>query len=239
MEKTILKVKDLSVAFDAQKVLSDISFTLQQGEAVAVIGPNGAGKTVLFRALLGLVPYMGTIQWQKDLKIGYVPQKLSIEKATPITVKEFFLLKAPRFWVPPKPFLEHLDHELSLVGLAREILNHTVSELSGGQLQRLLISWAMLEHPDVLLFDEPTAGIDIGFAETVYSLMHRLQEERGTSILLISHDLNVVYRYADDVLCINRELICHGKPQEVLHPTELARIYGEGGFYRHLNPPAE
>ena len=93
----------------------------------------------------------------------------------------------------------------------------------------------MLNHPDVLLFDEPTAGIDIGAEETIYTILHKLQKERGTTILLISHDLNIVYRYADNVLCVNKAMICHGKPEDVLNPKELSHIYGEGGFYHHPN----
>jgi zinc transport system ATP-binding protein len=119
------------------------------------------------------------------------------------------------------------------VGLGLTVLDKPLGELSGGELQRLLISWAMLNHPEVLLFDEPTAGIDIGFEETVYNLMHRLQNERQTTVLLISHDLNVVYRYAQNVLCINRRMHCHGSPQEVLKPADLVELYGAGGFYHH------
>lgn len=229
----ILEVNNLSVTLDSEEVLRDISFRVKRGEALAVIGPNGAGKTMLFRALLGLVPYEGEIKWQKDIRIGYVPQKFPVEKNAPITVREFFLLQSPHFWLPPKSFLKHLKHELTLVGLGEEMLEKPLSELSGGQLQRILISWAMLNHPEVLLFDEPTAGIDVGFEETIYNLMHRMQEERHTTVLLISHDLNVVYRYAQEVLCIDRKLICHGPPQEVLKPDDLVRLYGVGGFYHH------
>ena len=229
----ILEVKNLSVNLDHEKILEDISFTVKRGEALAIIGPNGAGKTVLFRTLLGLLPHRGIVEWSKGVRIGYVPQKFFVEKSFPITVKEFFLLKSPRFWMPEKKFIGHLEHELSLVGVKKDILARPLNELSGGQLQRILISWAMLNHPDILLFDEPTAGIDVGAEETIYTILHKLQRERGTTILLISHDLNIVYRYADKVLCVNKQMICHGKPEDILNPKELSRIYGEGGFYHH------
>lgn len=232
-QDNILEVRDCAVVLDGQTLLSGVSFTVRKGEALAVIGPNGAGKTLLFKALLGLVPFRGTIAWQAGLRIGYVAQKFPLDKTAPLTVREFFLLKAKRFWLPDRTFLEHLSHELSLVGLSREVLERPVGELSGGQLQRLLIAWAVLDHPQVLLFDEPTAGIDVGFEETVYHLLHRLQKERGTTILLISHELNIVYRYADQVLCLNRQMLCHGKPHEVLHPEDLTRLFGEAGFYDH------
>ena len=230
---TILEVKNVSVNLEREKILDNISFSVKRGEALAIIGPNGAGKTVLFRTLLGLFSHQGTVEWSRGVRIGYVPQKFFVEKSFPITVKEFFLLKSRRFWMPEKGFIAHLEHELSLVGMGRDILVRPLNELSGGQLQRILISWAMLNHPDVLLFDEPTAGIDIGAEETIYTILHKLQKERGTTILLISHDLNIVYRYADNVLCVNKAMICHGKPEDVLNPKELSHIYGEGGFYHH------
>jgi len=232
-QNIILDVRDCAVVLDGQTLLSGVSFTVRKGEALAVIGPNGAGKTLLFKALLGLVPFSGTVAWQPDLRIGYVPQKFPVDKSVPLTVREFFLLKSKQFWFPDPVFLDHLSHELSLVGLSHKVLERPVGDLSGGQLQRLLIGWAMVDHPDVMLFDEPTAGIDVGFEETVYHLLQRLQKERNTTVLLISHELNIVYRYAHEVLCLNREMLCHGKPHEVLNPQDLERLFGEGGFYAH------
>jgi len=229
----VLEVKNLSIELDGESILKDISFEVQKGEALAVIGPNGAGKSVLFRALLGLLPYNGEIKWREGTKIGYAPQRFFVDKSVPVTAREFFLLKSKKFWFPQKDFVEHMDHELELVGMDKNILKKRLSEVSGGQLQRLLIAWVMLDHPDVLLFDEPTAGIDAGFEETIYKIMHRLQTERGTTILLISHELNVVYRYADNVLCLNKKIFCHGAPAEALDPKDLAMLYGEEGGYHH------
>jgi len=232
-ETTILTVKDLSVTFDAIQVLRNVSFTVRQGEALAVIGPNGAGKTVLFRALLGLLPHEGLVRWRPGTKFGYVPQRFSIDRSAPITALEFFLLQSPSFWHPRPEFVSHLDHELTLVGLDRSILQKNLGDLSGGQTQRLLIAWAMLQHPDVLLLDEPTAGVDAGFEDTIYSLIRRVQSERGTTVLLISHDLSVVYRYAQKVLCLNKSVVCQGSPVEALNPEALAVLYGDTGYYRH------
>lgn len=232
-DKTILQVKNLSVHVNGEHILNDISFDLKRGEALAVIGPNGAGKTTLFRALLGLAPYKGEIIWNDGGNIGYVPQKFYFERSIPITAREFFLLKSPRFWFPSREFFAHLEHELALAGLKKPILTKPIGELSGGQFQRLLIAWAMLNHPDVLLFDEPTANVDVGFEETVYTIMHRLQEERGTTVLLISHDLDIVYRYASKVLCVNKEMVCYGRPVDVLTSKELSKLYGDIGYYHH------
>lgn len=232
-DRPILTVEDLGVSLDQTQVLLKVSFTLGQGEALAVIGPNGAGKTVLFRALLGLLPHTGTVRWAPGVKIGYVPQRFSVDPSAPITAKEFFLLHSPNFWRPDAAFVEHLDHELNLMGLDRSILGKSLGELSGGETQRLLIAWAMLQHPGVLLLDEPTAAVDAGFEENVYSVLHRVQLERGTALLLISHDLNVVYRYAQRVVCLNKTVYCQGTPVEALSPASLAGLYGEASLYRH------
>jgi len=231
--ETLLEAQNVSVAFDGEMVLEDVSFTLKRGELTTVLGPNGSGKTTLFRALLGLVPYRGTVTWRSGIAVGYVPQRFLIGPSLPITVTEFFLLKSRAFWFPQREFLAHLTHELDLVGLEASVLARPLGRLSSGQLQRLLVAWAMIDHPDVLLFDEPAAAIDIGFAETIHHVMHRLTEERGTAILLISHDLHVVARYAANVLCLNRRLLCHGPPSAVLTQEELKRLFGEVSIYPH------
>src|SRR3989344_6646040 len=234
----ILDVQNLSVSFDDNKIIDNLSFSVRKGEVIAIVGPNGAGKSVLFRALTGLVPHLGKIDWRPGLKINYIPQKFGVEKDFPITVKEFLQLKSK-------------DHgsimsALSAVGLKAKssdydehhvehhLLNQRMGWLSGGQLQRVLIAWALLDNPDVLLFDEPTAGIDVGGEETIYNLLKKLHGERNMTIFLISHDLNIVYKYANNVLCLNKEMICYGVPSTVLDPSALQKLYGgEAGFYKH------
>ena len=233
-DQKILEVEHLFVTLDGKQILRDISFSLNKGDALAIVGPNGAGKTVLFRALLGLVPYTGEIRWHNGTGIGYVPQRFVFDKNIPLTVREFFLLKAPRFWFPPRSFMRHVSHELAAGGLTRTILGQQVSELSGGELQRVLISWAMIGHPSVLLFDEPTIGIDVGAEETIYDLVRRLRRERHTACILISHDLHVVSTHADRVLSINREMIAYGSPVEVLSRKGLSELYGTTGVLRGL-----
>jgi ABC-type Mn2+/Zn2+ transport system ATPase subunit len=229
----VLEVKDLSVALDKRTILKNISFSVKKGRTLTIIGPNGAGKSVLFSALLGLLPSQGLIKWKKGIKIGYAPQRFSVEKQLPLSVKEFFLLKSVQFWFPKPEFFKHVLYELKAVGLADRILDERLGELSGGELQRVLIAWVMIDHPDALLLDEPAAGVDIGFEETIYALIHQMQKKLGITVLLISHDLNVVYRYAEEVLCLNHKMICSGPPRQVLHPEELARLYGGGAFYLH------
>ena len=232
----ILEVENLAVSFGDQKVLENVNFAINKGDVLAVIGPNGAGKSVLFRALLGLIPYSGTISWASGLKIGYVPQKLSIDRGLPLTVREFLGLKSSS--------KEKALKALGSVGIAtgqenehhleHHILNRQMGFLSGGELQRVLIAWSLVDDPDILLFDEPTSGIDIGGEETIYNLLHELQDKRNLTIILISHDLNVVYRYANSVICLNKQQVCFGEPHAVLNPDELSTLYGgEAKFYHH------
>jgi zinc transport system ATP-binding protein len=232
-DEPVLTVEALSVTLDGLSVIHNVSFTLKPGEALAVLGPNGAGKTVLFRALLGLLPHTGLVQWRPDVKIGYVPQRFSVDRSAPISTMEFFLLQSPSFWRPSAAFTNQLDQELRLMGLDGRVLGKGLGELSGGETQRVLIASALLQKPSVLLLDEPTAAVDAGFEDTVYALLHRVQIERGTALLLISHDLSVVYRYAQRVLCLNKSVVCQGSPVEALNPQALATLYGEAGFYQH------
>ena len=238
----ILEVENLSVSFNGQKVLNNISFSLNRGEVLAVIGPNGSGKSVLFRALLGLIPYSGKIDWQPGLKIAYTPQKLGIERGFPLTVKEFLGLKSAS--------KENTLQALASVGIAtgpehehhleHHILNRQMGLLSGGEFQRVLVAWSLVDNPDVLLFDEPTTGIDIGGEETIYNLLHELQDKRKLTIILISHDLNIVYKYAKTVICLNRQQVCFGEPHAVLNPEELSALYGgEAKSYHHRHPSGE
>lgn len=229
-EEKILKVENLSVRFDERAILKNLSFEIEKGDSVAIIGPNGAGKTVLFRALLGLVPYEGKILWKNGTKIGYVPQRLSVDRGMPLTVAEFLSFKK----ASREEFFEALDAAgISDSGghrgghhVQHHVLDNRLGNLSGGELQKILVAYAIIGHPDVLLFDEPTAGVDVEGEETIYALLDRLHRELGMTVILISHDLNVVYRYAHNVLCLNKKQICYGPSKEVLTPKALQELYG-------------
>lgn len=230
--ESVLEVENLSVKFDEQEVLKNISFSVKKGEVLAIVGPNGSGKSVLFRALLGLIPFTGEIAWDDNIKISYVPQKLSIERDLPLSVEEFLHFKEHN--------REKAIKALLAVGFEDEhhieshVLHQRLGLLSGGQLQRVMIAWSLLDNPNVLLFDEPTSGVDVGGEETIYNLLKKVKDQREMTIILISHDLNIVYKYANSVMCINKEMICHGLPSEVLDPKALAQLYGgDAGFYKH------
>ncbi len=236
MEEVLLSVSDLSVRFGGRKVLYDVSFDVKRGETVAVIGPNGAGKTVLFKALLSLVPYEGKVEWKRGVKIGYVPQRFALGADLPLTTEEFFGLKeknkrevaeilAAVGFSEDGPHKEHLK---------RHVLKRRLGVLSGGELQRVLIAFALLGHPDVLLFDEPTTGVDVFGEETIYGLLHRLQEKENLTIILISHELHVVWKYSTNVICLNRKELCFGPPKEILDKETLSELFGsEAGIYVH------
>ena len=221
----ILKVENLNVEFDGNKVLSDLSFEANKGEIMAVVGPNGAGKTVLFRTLLGLVPYSGKFLWQTGAKVGYVPQRFIVERDMPLSVKEFLNYKGGK---------NKIVEILNWVCLHNHLLNQPLGVLSGGELQKVLIAFALLGNPKVLLFDEPTTGIDLGGEETIYNLLKKLRDEHDLTIIFISHDIHVVYKYATSVLCINKEKVCFGPPHEALNTEELKKLYGaDAAVYQH------
>ncbi|MBI1754775.1 metal ABC transporter ATP-binding protein [Candidatus Azambacteria bacterium] len=233
---TFFEVKNLSVTRDGERALEHVSFSVQEGESVALIGPNGAGKTTLLRALLGDVPYEGEIVWHKKPKIGYVPQKFDFDKTTPLTVEEFFLV----YGKEPRPFWRHsaaADREIRgfLKGVKAEHLIHkSIGEISHGELQRVIIAQAMSGRPNILFLDEPTANIDIEGEKTIYPLLKSVIREASLTSIIISHDLSVVYDFADKVVCLNKKMVCEGSPETVLGSAQLGALYGTGTtLYRH------
>ncbi len=222
MKENILEVKDLEVDIANQNVLKNLSFEVGRGESVAIIGPNGSGKTTLFRALIGTIPFGGKINWSDGIKIGYVPQRIDLEKSLSLNLYDFLHLKVSL----EKLKKSSIEEALSLVHLKSEKLTTPLSKLSGGELQRALIAFAMLGKPNILLFDEPTSGIDLPGEEQIYQTIHHLQDTKGFSLLFISHDLNLVYRYADRVVCLNKSVSCFGSPAQTLVPEVLDKLYG-------------
>jgi len=213
----ILNVSNLSVNLQNQVILDHLSFKLMRGTTLAIVGPNGAGKTMFFRTLLGLVPYSGKIEWVNKAKIGYVPQRLSVSDI-PISVKEFLSFKNA----------SNMENSLSSVGLdSEEILNKSLSVLSGGQLQRVLIAWAIIDKPDVLLFDEPTTGVDLDSEEAIYGMLSELKKKNEITILLISHDLHIVRHYSDYMLALNKCVTFFGESKSIMDEKVQRIIYGE------------
>jgi zinc transport system ATP-binding protein len=219
---SVLEVSRLSIRFGETRVLTDLSFRVPRGTSLAIIGPNGAGKTVLFRALIGSIPCEGSVQWAPGTRIGYVPQKLDLERDVPITGLDFLRARAALTRGGDGDVLR----TLALVGVSSELAEQAIGTLSGGQFQRLLVAFALVGNPNVLLLDEPTAGVDEPGQERLNALIRRLQEDQGLTVLFISHELSVVYRYATNVLCLSRERACIGPPRTILTPDLLREIYG-------------
>jgi zinc transport system ATP-binding protein len=229
----VLEVEHLTVEYDRHPVIRDLSFDVHRGDRVMIVGPNGAGKTTLFRALLGFVPFTGRIHWSPAVSIGFVPQGLDVNRRFPVTVRELFQFGRTR--LEPPAVADALD-AVNAAALA----GRSLATLSSGEFQRVLIAFALAQQPDVLLFDEPTSDIDIGGQETVYQRLESIAEARALTLLMISHDLNVVLRYATEVLCLSRDFRCHGKPVDILTPEVLHRLYGpQVQFYQHSHSEAQ
>jgi zinc transport system ATP-binding protein len=198
---------------------------VKEGEVLTILGPNGAGKTVLLKTLLGILPYKGKIEWTPGIKIGYVPQRLPFIKDIPMSVGEFFKLKVSSE--------KEVKEILNSIGLKKDILEKKIGDLSSGQFQRILVGWALVGNPQVLLFDEPTTGIDISGQESIYELLEKLRKERNLTILLVTHDLSIVYKLATNCLCLNKKMLCYSSPKE-LTSERLSQLYGgKIKFYQH------
>jgi zinc transport system ATP-binding protein len=225
-----LEVENLSVRFGRMAVLERLSFKVPHGSALAIIGPNGAGKSVLAKALIGTLAFEGDLRWEEHTKIGYVPQKLDIERDLPITGADFLDAKA----AVGRASRDDVATLLGLVGLKPAAVAQPIGALSGGQFQRLLVAAALVGRPTVLLLDEPTAGVDEPGQDSLNHTIERLRDERGLTILFISHDLSVVYQYATNVLCLSHGHVCFGPPRTVLTPQLLQELYGAPiGYHVH------
>lgn len=213
----ILKVSNLQVKLQNQTILDNISFKVKKGTTMAVLGPNAAGKSVLFRTLLNLLPYSGNIEWSEKVRVGYVPQNVAITDV-PISVKEFLSIGSKI----------DVESALSLVRLNdRSVLNKRLGVLSGGQLRRIMIAWALMDKPNVLLLDEPTLGIDVESEEPIFMMLNGIKESRKMTVLLITHDIHIVKEYTDYLLALNKCITFFGKSEEIANLEVQKRIYGE------------
>jgi len=242
-----LAIRNLSVRRGGTEILSGIDADIRCGEVTALIGPNGAGKTTLLQAILGQVPYTGEIRFRrspehgKDApRIGYVPQHLDFDRGTPMTVLDFFALSGQRR--PVFLGISGRARRSARESLARagvdHLLERPMGRLSGGELQRVLFALALRDDPDILLLDEPVSGVDLAGGEQFCEFLSQVQRGSRFSLLLVSHDLSVVTRHADRVICLNRRIVCQGATTEVLTAGNLAAMYGEDAhLFRHR--PAE
>ena len=238
MTTPVVDLQDVTVAFDGQVVLERVSLQVEPGCFVAIIGPNGAGKTTLLRVILGLVkPVSGTVRvfgkppdalGEERARIGYVPQVLSVDLKFPISAGEVVLMGSyGRLGLLRRPSRAHVAQArqaMARVGV-QELWDTPFGALSGGQRQRVLLARALVNNPDLLILDEPTTGVDVVATDALYTLL-RTFHEQGMTILVVSHDVGVVASFVDTIACINRRLVAHGRPSEVLGSDQLAQMYG-------------
>ena len=227
----LIAADHICVRFGAEEVLHDISLSVKPGEIVTILGPNGSGKSTLLRALLGIVPAAeGRITRQPGLKIGYVPQRLTIDRTMPITIRRFLSL-------PARVRDTQAEEALARVGMAGQGAEQ-MATLSGGQLQRVLLARALLGQPQLLMLDEPTSGLDQPGEAAFYRLIEEVRRDTGAAVLMISHDLHVVMAASDRVICLNGHICCEGTPRVVSSAPEYRALFGLGtqgalALYRH------
>src|SRR3990170_2530592 len=214
----ILHVSNLNVRLQNQDILDNITFSVKKGTTLAILGPNGAGKSVLFRVLLNLLPHEGKVEWAEKVKIGYVPQNVAVSDI-PISVREF--LSIGKKQCDPKA-------ALSLVKLNdSKILDKRLGILSGGELRRVLIAWALIDDPNILLLDEPTNGVDVGSEEPIFLMLDGIKKGKKMTILLITHDIHIVQEYSDYLLALNHCVTFFGKSGQIGNLETQKAIYGE------------
>jgi zinc transport system ATP-binding protein len=249
-ESQIIKLEHIYVAFQDLLVLEDVSLNVSPGDFLAIIGPNGAGKTTLLKVILGLVrPVSGLVRvfgkapWALDggrWRIGYVPQVQSVDINFPIYASEAVLMgRYGRIGLLKRPSSNDraaVHKAMDRIGIA-DLADRPLARLSGGQRQRVFLARALANDPALLLLDEPTTGVDVAATEGLYDLLRVLHED-GITILVVSHDVGVVATYVDGVACVNRRLVAHGRPDEVLGSEELAQMYGcDAMFFHHGRVP--
>jgi zinc transport system ATP-binding protein len=212
-------------------ILDAIDVDIAPKEIVTLIGPNGSGKTTLVRVLLGLEkPDQGTVRRATTLRIGYVPQRFDIDRAIPMTVERFLALGNGGRQT-------RIADVLAEVGAPR-VISQQLSQLSGGELQRVLLARALLSDPQLLVLDEPVRGVDYTGEADLYALITRLRDALGFGVLLVSHDLHIVMASSDRVICLNRHVCCSGVPETVAQHPEYVRLFGAEtarafAVYRH------
>jgi len=235
----VIKLENVSYRYNSDLVLEDISFKADEGDLLGIIGPNGAGKTTLFSLILGLLEgYQGKITvFGEDIrnnrkvlkKMGYIPQKNTIDQGFPATVEEIVSLG-----VFERKTKDKIISAIKTVGLLEQ-KHKRIGELSGGQQQRILIAKALVNEPQLLILDEPTTGIDLETQNKFYALLRKLNSENKITIILASHDLDAINKLANKIACINRKMSFHGDAREFFGNEQLLKSYSESSMQAHMH----
>jgi len=227
----LIEVQNLCVGYGNKEVLRNVNLSLNKNEIVTIVGPNGSGKTTLFKSIIGSTPISsGKVLIRPNLKIGYVPQVLNIDRSLPLTVERFLSLENRQHKREALSAQQVLD--------SNDLLLKQISTLSAGQLQRVLLARALVNKPDVLLLDEATRGLDQPGSAAFYKKIEEIRNTTGCAILMISHDLHVVMSASNRVICLNGHICCQGEPQSVASSPEYKAMFGSNvdgtlALYQH------
>lgn len=215
----LVEITDLNFSAKGTLILDNVSLNLNEGSIVTLIGPNGAGKTTLISAILGLLkPTSGKIICRKNLRIGYMPQKVDIDPTLPLNVTRFLELSQSKQSLST-------EHALNMVK-AKALAHKPLAGLSGGELQRILLAKAVMRRPNLLVLDEPMQGVDIPGQEELYKLIEDIKHKFHCGILLVSHDLHFVFATSDYVICLNKHICCAGTPRSVTANPHYQQLFG-------------
>ena len=227
----LILLDNVSVEIKHQKILHNVSLSINTNQIVTLLGPNGAGKSTLVKVILGLIPYTsGKITRLDNLTIGYVPQSIKLNPTLPITVKRFMLLNN-------QLNNKNILNILSMVK-AEYLIDKSMHLLSGGELQRVLLAQALAKRPQLLILDEPTQGVDVNGQVLLYDLISSAKTQFNCGILMVSHDLHLVMAKTDEVICLNHHICCSGTPASVSNDPEFISLFGQQGasqiaVYKH------
>lgn len=216
----VLDVQSVSLHSRQREILSHVDLQVRSGEVVTIIGPNGAGKTTLLRTALGLLkPSSGQVWLRPGLRVGYLPQRFQVDPVLPMTVHRFFRLSGAGDE-------REMITALTEVG-AEKLLGSAMQSLSGGETQRVLLARTLLRNPELLVLDEPAQGVDLHGQVELFSLLEKVRQDRGCSVLMVSHDLHLVMASTGRVICLDRHVCCTGSPAAVTRNPAFVELFGE------------
>ncbi len=220
MSEPYLSAQNVTVTRDGRHILQDVSVNVMERDFITIIGPNGAGKSMLLKCLMGFyTPDQGSVQMRKNLRIGYVPQRLVADDTLPISVRRFLTLRK-------KVSQTEFDRVVVETSIGSS-LDQPLSVLSGGEFQRVLLARALLAEPELLVLDEPAQNLDVTGQLAFYKLLDKVYRERNLSVLMVSHDLHLVMASTRNVLCLAGEVCCYGAPQSVARNPAFITLFGE------------
>jgi zinc transport system ATP-binding protein len=218
-DNLLVEIRHVDVQFQQHTALQDISLQIERDEIITLIGPNGAGKSTLVRVMLGLLPpHKGQVFRQPNMRVGYMPQRLTVDPILPLTVSRFLTLGSPKKTMKFKQILTEVG--------AAHLFKRPLQNLSGGEMQRVLLARALLREPDLLVLDEPIQGVDVTGQYELYELIAQIRKQRHCGIFMVSHDLHLVMAATDRVVCLNKKVCCSGHPKTVIQDPAYLKLLG-------------